>query len=242
MKVAPDGSVYFRVSVVGAFGIEMIWKISGGVLQRVAGKWFAPYEPGLNPLQASMGEIHDFTIDRDGALTALSQAAFDIGPYSLRRIGPAQPGFDAAEFHVAARDGGEIYIFNANGLHLRTLNTLTGTTNWLFTYNSSNLVTQLRERDGQVTTIERAAKRNSDRHRRPIRETHHARLEWQRLPDGSDRSRRCQRHARLQHRRFADFNHRAARKHIRCHLRLKGPSEPNERSRRWRGASEPLST
>lgn len=44
-----------------------------------------------------------------------------------------------------------MYIFDKNGLHLRTLNPLTGTTNWLFTYNANNLVVAVTDANGLVT-------------------------------------------------------------------------------------------
>src|SRR5262249_36636897 len=44
---------------------------------------------------------------------------------------------------------------NSGGLHQRTINTLTGTTNWVFAYDANNLVTAVQDRNGLVTRIER---------------------------------------------------------------------------------------
>ncbi|MCC6232433.1 MAG: hypothetical protein IT580_07295 [Verrucomicrobiales bacterium] len=156
LKVGPDGLPYFYYPL----GPGFIWKIdSAGLFQRVAGRWGAPFESGANPLAVQVGDVRDFTIDRSGSLTLLSQPPGASGGgsgYSFRRFGPAFPGFDADELQVSSRDGGELYVFNKTGLHLRTLDTLTGATRWQFTYNRQNLVTEMRDVNGLVTTIERA--------------------------------------------------------------------------------------
>lgn len=151
LRIAPDGSPYF------AYGWDtQIWRIDqDGLFQRVAGRHLSPYVAGLNPLYSSMGAMLDMTLDREGRIAMLSQPMSGGPPYSIRRIAPALPGFDAAELSVASRDGRELFVFNALGLHLRTLETLNGTTNWAFTYNSQNLVIRMKDRHGQVTRIER---------------------------------------------------------------------------------------
>lgn len=155
LTTGPDGSPYWHT----AEGPGFIWKIAGGLFQRVAGKWGGPFIAGGHPLETQIGTLSDFTVDRAGGLTMLSQPpghGGSGGNYSLRRIGPAFPGFESAELQVASRDGSELYIFSNGGLHLRTLNTLTGTTNWLFTYDSNNLVSRMQDANGLVTTIERS--------------------------------------------------------------------------------------
>jgi RHS repeat-associated protein len=156
LQIGPDGLPYFYFPQ----GPGFIWKIdSDGLFQRVAGKWGAPFESGASPLAVQIGDVRDFTFHPSGALTLLSQPPGSLGGggnFSLRRIGPAFPGFDAAELQVAARDGSELYIFNHDGLHLRTLDTWTGATNWQFTYNSRNLITEMRDVNGLATRIERS--------------------------------------------------------------------------------------
>src|SRR5437588_10564765 len=46
----------------------------------------------------------------------------------------------AGEMAVAASDGGELYIFNNKGQHLRTLNALTGAALFRFDYNSTGVL------------------------------------------------------------------------------------------------------
>lgn len=151
LRIGPDGSVYF------AYGFEsLIWRIDGdGLFQRVAGRYSAPYVAGLNPLHSSIGSVVDMTLDREGRLTTLSQSGPFGPPDSLRHIAPALPGFDADELNVASRQGREIYVFNRLGLHLRTIDALTGTTNWTFAYDAMNRVIRMQDRHGLVTRVER---------------------------------------------------------------------------------------
>ena len=128
-------------------------------LQRLAGRGpettvSAPYPPsqqGANPLQAC------------------SEAAAVCGwpwrrphhPGPCERCGLRRERLDCrlhrGELQIPADDGTELYVFAANGLHLRTLDGLTGATNWSFGYDADNLVTQLRDANGLTTTVERAA-------------------------------------------------------------------------------------
>lgn len=59
------------------------------------------------------------------------------------------------EIGVADSEGEEIYIFDPNGRHLRTLSSLTGVTIYTFGYDSSNRLTSITDRFGNVTTIAR---------------------------------------------------------------------------------------
>lgn len=153
LRMGPNGSVYFTYESLSQ---ALIWRIDGdGLFQRVAGRYSAPYVAGLNPLSSSMGSVVDMTLDREGRLTTLSRSQPFSSPDSLRHIAPALPGFDAEELNVASRQGREIYVFNSLGLHLRTVDALTGTTNWTFAYDARNWVIGMQDRHGLVTRVER---------------------------------------------------------------------------------------
>ncbi len=64
------------------------------------------------------------------------------------------PGSSAGDIFVAARDGSEIYVFNAAGRHLRTLDALTGALRLQFTYDSTDRLTAITDGDGSATTVE----------------------------------------------------------------------------------------
>ncbi len=56
---------------------------------------------------------------------------------------------------VAAEDGDEVYAFDRNGQHLRTVDALTGTLIYEFRYNEKNQLISIVDTYGQATTIER---------------------------------------------------------------------------------------
>src|SRR5262249_3065247 len=87
MKIAGDGTVFVGTSQ----GLDQwfLWKIdAAGNLQRVAGKWFSPFEDGLNPLETSVGALTDFTIDKQGAIATIVRAPGTSNPYFIHHIGP----------------------------------------------------------------------------------------------------------------------------------------------------------
>jgi len=59
--------------------------------------------------------------------------------------------------NIVSTDGREIYVFNTNGLHLRTLDTLSGTTNYSFSYTDADLLVSITDENGLTATIERDA-------------------------------------------------------------------------------------
>lgn len=160
LQVAPDGSLAFHQSYGNAG--SSIWRITpDGILQRLAGR--GPYEivsvpsplslQGVNPLQATLpfGQVETFAVGPDSSLTL----GGSVTSPSAYRISASASGFSAQELQIPAEDASEIYVFDEHGLHLRTLNGLTGATNWSFVYNANNLVTDLRAANGLLTHIER---------------------------------------------------------------------------------------
>jgi YD repeat-containing protein len=85
----------------------------------------------------------------------------DQGDNSVRRVGSALPGFAGTDIALASVDGSELYRFDANGRHLRTLDALTGATLFRFTYDAADGLAQVEEgeEEGNLTTIERDADR-----------------------------------------------------------------------------------
>ncbi len=77
------------------------------------------------------------------------------------------PAFGDSTFAVASEDGGELYVFDAAGHHLRTENAITEQTLLTFNYTAYNLpgsgsgqqqlLTGIQDAFGNLTTIERAA-------------------------------------------------------------------------------------
>jgi RHS repeat-associated protein len=66
-------------------------------------------------------------------------------------------GFSASGGEINVPDGDEIYVFNSQGRHLRTLDALTQAVKYVFGYTSSGLLSSITDGDGNATTIERSS-------------------------------------------------------------------------------------
>lgn len=61
---------------------------------------------------------------------------------------------NVTEYHVSSDEGDEIFVFDAQGVHLKTLFGITGATKFLFTH-TGGLLTSVTDAYGQVTTFTR---------------------------------------------------------------------------------------
>lgn len=75
----------------------------------------------------------------------------------VRRIGTRLPGFTGIDFTIPSEDGAELYGFDKNGRHLRTMNALTGAVVYTFGYDAAGRLSRIEDGYGNVTTIERDA-------------------------------------------------------------------------------------
>lgn len=75
-------------------------------------------------------------------------------PNRIRRIFPALPDFSGNEFMVASESGDEVYVFNEFGKHMSTRGAKTGATYFSFGYSPEGLLTSIKDRVGNVTSIE----------------------------------------------------------------------------------------
>ncbi len=79
-----------------------------------------------------------------------------VGSHSrVRRIAPSAAALVAGGLAVPNADGGEVYLFDLSGRHLRTLEALTGAVRNEFTYDSASRLATITDGDGNVTRIER---------------------------------------------------------------------------------------
>lgn len=73
----------------------------------------------------------------------------------LRRISPYLPGFSATDLLIPSEDGSELYVFDADGRHLRTISTLTRAVRYRFDYDAAGRLAAVIDGDGNTTRIER---------------------------------------------------------------------------------------
>ena len=181
LRVGADNSVYFwhecptnspatRIS-------SLIQKIgTDRQLTTVAGSYdhFAPGITGGFDVTAAKWPVQPHGMAIDGAnglvfsgLNVGNRAARDFSQTTqvvyqhsshafVYRVSPGLPGVTTfGETGVPSPDGSQVYIFNPQGRHLRTVDSLTGALKYRFNYSTSGLVSTVEDGDGLLTTIER---------------------------------------------------------------------------------------
>ncbi|MFZ1700559.1 MAG: RHS repeat-associated core domain-containing protein [Pyrinomonadaceae bacterium] len=73
----------------------------------------------------------------------------------IRRAASPLPGFTNSDALIASEDGSEVFEFDGDGRHTRTLNALTGTNKYVFAYNADGNLVSITDGDNNVTTVER---------------------------------------------------------------------------------------
>ncbi len=106
-------------------------------------------EGGLATLATIFG-VSGLAVDPQGNLLIT-----DFGGSRVRKVGPAFPGNSQYNITVSSEDGSELYEFDPAGRHMRTLNARTGATRYSFIYNANGYLIQVRDGNGNTTTIER---------------------------------------------------------------------------------------
>ena len=149
VMVGPDGRVY-----VGDNGNGQIRMIDqAGIIRRIAGT--TPTSPGGNggpPLLATLGnDVIRTALSLDGTLYVTTRSN-----HTVRVIRPRVVENLSGEVLVRSDDETETYRFDANGRHLDTVETATGTILHAFGYDSAGRLTSVTSA-GQVTEIERDA-------------------------------------------------------------------------------------
>jgi RHS repeat-associated protein len=147
IAVGPDGSLYIadvvnqRIRRVGPDGV--ITTVAGNGTQSFAG------DGGPAP-QASLNLPDSVAFGPDGSLYVADRLNFRI-----RKVTPTMPGVQLSDLLIPAEDGRELYVFDSEGRHLRTLDALTGAVLYQFAYDANGHVSQIQDVDGNITTVER---------------------------------------------------------------------------------------
>jgi YD repeat-containing protein len=152
VMVGPDGRVY-----VGDNGNGQIRRIDqAGIIQRIAGTTpTSAAGNGGSPLLATLGsDVLRTALALDGTLYVTARSN-----QTVRVIRPRFVENAAGEVLVQSDDQAETYRFDANGRHLDTVATATGTILHAFGYDSAGRLTSVTSA-GHVTQIERDAAGN----------------------------------------------------------------------------------
>ncbi|MCC7539585.1 MAG: hypothetical protein IT379_25405 [Deltaproteobacteria bacterium] len=142
--LSPNGDVL----IASSSAARVLRVQSDGLVSTAAGGGTtAPYD-GANPRDTQiMPSV--IALAPDGSLIVGTSGY-------LLRVGPTLPGLsNAAETVVASESGDALYVFDAGGRHLRTLDAWTGSLLREMTYDSEHRLMTIGDLDGNVTTIER---------------------------------------------------------------------------------------
>ncbi|MDA0161256.1 hypothetical protein OM076_13345 [Solirubrobacter ginsenosidimutans] len=124
----------------------------GGGIATVAGGGDASPNDSQPALRTRFSNLRAVAITADGTLYY-----GDEGSLRVWRQTPLLEGFRGGAFAVPDSDGSLLYVFDAAGRHLRTLNAESNTTLLSFGYDARGLLTTVRDVNDNVVTIERAS-------------------------------------------------------------------------------------
>ena len=158
LAIAADGSIY----------ITQQNTTRGGLLRHVSPAGF------INTI-AGGGNYRGVILDKQLATRLLfggssTMRGIDIGPdgkiylnihgnqrskiYTLDNV---LPGFTTGEIIIPSKDGSELYRFNNRGRHLETFDAITNNIKYKFFYDTNGLLTEIHDRDGDITQLVRDA-------------------------------------------------------------------------------------
>jgi len=163
MAIRADGTIYFSTVCEGATngcnGVHgvlaltpdgRLTQVAGGPGAITSGNGFLATQTGLS-FEYAVGGI---ALGPDGSIyTSENNFRGNQGPI-IRRIQPPLAGVGAAQFLVGAANSREEYVFDAEGRHLETIDTLTGAPRLTFGYDASGRLASVTDVAGNVTTIQ----------------------------------------------------------------------------------------
>ncbi|MCK5082538.1 MAG: hypothetical protein KAR31_06490, partial [Candidatus Omnitrophica bacterium] len=95
---------------------------SNGIISTIAGNGSAGFRGDGGPAAAArINGPNDITISPDGSLYIA-----DTNNHRIRRVDLTFPGYNTQNIVIASKDGNQVYHFDPNGRHQRTVNALTG--------------------------------------------------------------------------------------------------------------------
>ena len=153
IAVSPDGTLY--IADAGHYRVRMVGR--DGIITTIAGNGLQGYSGDGGPaVRAKLGEFMGIGLAPDGSLYIA-----DMENRRIRRVASSVPGAFAGQITIASFDGAEVFIFDARGKHLRTVDALSGALLYEFSYDSTGRLKSVRDGYGNTTTVERNIEGNS---------------------------------------------------------------------------------
>lgn len=157
----PGSSSFYVMEYMFMIGSpSMVWEVNpDGTSRRVAGAFFESF-PG--PLGDGGPATAAYLDDAEGACFGPDGTLYiaDTMQHRIRSVKVDYPGFSNEEIVIASEDGSEIYVFDAAGRHLRTLNADTQALIYEFAYTPEGVLASITDGNGLITTIERDSSGN----------------------------------------------------------------------------------
>ena len=124
----------------------------GGTILSVAGGSLDGHTEGLPATGSVLTQPAGVAVSPDGA-TFVSDRATE----QVKRVRPLLGGFSDSDILIASEDGDEIYQFNGDGRHERTLEALTGGVRYEFSYDADGRLVDVSDPQGSLLEVERTA-------------------------------------------------------------------------------------
>jgi RHS repeat-associated protein len=160
VAVGEDGNIF--IADTGGSRVRVV--APSGVINTMAGKGPRPFGDlelgtGGPATSAYVDKPLDVAVAPDGTLYVATIGSGSIPlnrqDVGIRKVVPAFPGTSLSDILLASEDGRELFVFNAAGRHLRTLDALTGGVRFEFGYDGAGALTSITDGSSNVTVIER---------------------------------------------------------------------------------------
>ncbi len=154
LTVGPDGSLY----VVDGNGPSVRRVLPDGIIETVAGGGTVPPDTLSGPAtNFSFRNLQGLAVAPDGTVYVS-----DSGNARVFRIRPGLASVvENGLSYIPSQDGRQLFVFDASGRHLTTLDALTGGVLYSFGYDANGYLVSVTDSSGRVTTIQRDGSENA---------------------------------------------------------------------------------
>ena len=162
LEIGPDGALYvahhdseehIRIRRIGSDGIITHW--AGDPSSSAL--WNAEKCAAWDACTNQSAPIKELCLcSADSLAFGPDETLYIMDYFYIRAVGSA--GFKFGEVLIPSESGSEVYLFDAEGRHLKTFHALTGALIYEFGYNEDGYLTKITDRDGRETEVTRDSK------------------------------------------------------------------------------------